>query len=217
MQVPRFRIVGVMALIAIVALELGAMRAISYFASPDMTLAWLVPMLGLGSLAMVNVLAIGLLIGYRWRGSRSFLLGFEVFGATALALYIAGTIRFAEDLMPLVNAAIRPLVDRFRDGPYMSTVNIFVVNSIIAVILSLPQLAFAAIGGFLTYRRSALGIAAVLSGPPVGASLAWLGISLGKMHPADMGFYALMGAIVGLFTGITLVLAGLFCPRDSCG
>jgi hypothetical protein len=80
--------------------------------------------------------------------------------------------------------------------------------------MSLPQLAFAAIGGFLTHRRCVLGITAILAGPLVGASFAWLGIALGKMHVADVGVYTVLGAIIGLFTGITSSLVGLFHPRN---
>src|SRR6478672_4394888 len=43
----------------------------------------------LGALPMANVLAVGMLIGQRRPASRPFLLGFEVFGAMALALFIA--------------------------------------------------------------------------------------------------------------------------------
>ena len=43
----------------------------------------------LGALPMANVLAVGILIGQRRPGSRPFLLGFEAFGAMALALYVA--------------------------------------------------------------------------------------------------------------------------------
>ena len=44
---------------------------------------------------MANFLVVGLLVGHRYRGSRRFLLGFEVFGTTALALYIAMAILFS--------------------------------------------------------------------------------------------------------------------------
>ena len=43
----------------------------------------------LGALPMANVLAVGILIGQRRPGSRPFLLGFEAFGAMALALFVA--------------------------------------------------------------------------------------------------------------------------------
>jgi hypothetical protein len=60
--------------------------------------------------------------------------------------------------------------------------------------MSLPQLAFAALGGFLAHRRCVLGITAILAGPLVGASFAWLGIALGKMYAADVGVYTVLGA-----------------------
>ena len=83
--------------------------------------------------------------------------------------------------------------------------------------MSLPQLAFAALGGFLAHRRCVLGITAILAGPLVGASFAWLGIALGKMYAADVGVYAVLVAIIGLFTGITSGLVGLFHPRNPRG
>ena len=144
-----------MVFVAVVAFELGVMRAISDFTSPDMNLMWLVMMLGLGSQAMVNVLAIGLLIGHRWRESRPFLLGFEAFGIAALVLYITGAILFSEEWIPLAKSALRPLIVLFQDGPYISNFNRMILFSIIGSVLSLPQLTFAAIGGFLTHRRSA--------------------------------------------------------------
>jgi hypothetical protein len=217
MTAPRFRIGWAMAFIAIVALELGAMRAIDKFRSPDMALLWLVQILGVGCQAMVNVLAVGFLFGYRWPRTRKFILGFEAFGAAALGLFIVGTIYFAEELRPISMTAVKPLVDLLRDGPYMSTAKIWLIYFILEVMLSLPQLAFAAIGGFLAHRRCVLGITAILAGPLVGASFAWLGIALGKMYAADVGVYTVLGAIIGLFTGITSGLVGLFHPSNPGG
>jgi hypothetical protein len=41
-----------------------------------------------GALPMATLLVVVLLIGYRRRSSRLFILGFESFGALALALYV---------------------------------------------------------------------------------------------------------------------------------
>ncbi len=224
MKMPRFRIAWLMALVGIVALELGMTRAIMDFTSPDTNLTWLVMMLGLGCQAMVNILGVGLLVGYRWPGSRPFIAGFEAFGAVALGLYVAGVTAFTKELIPVFEKAVRPLVDLLRDGPYMSTANLFVAYTIIAVLLSLPQLAFAAIGGFLTHRRCGSGIMAVFLGPLIGACLAWICIALGMLHSGDVGVLAAIGASIGLLTGIARGalpvrgarwrLHGLEAPRD---
>jgi hypothetical protein len=211
MKMPRFRIAWLMALVGIVALELGVTRTIMDFTSPDRNLTWLVTMLGLACQAMVNILGVGLLVGYRWPGSRSFIAGFEAFGATALALYIAGVTVFTKELIPVFERAVRPLADFLRDGPIISRVNLFVACTIIAVVLSLPQLAFAAVGGFLTQRRCVGGIMAVFLGPLVGACLAWICIALRMLHSGDVGVLAVIGAGMGLLTGVawgTLAVPG---------
>ena len=74
-MVPRFRIAWVMVAVAIAALNLAVIRVL--LGSPVGELVVL------GALPMANVLAVGLLIGLRRRGSRPFLLGFEAFGAMA--------------------------------------------------------------------------------------------------------------------------------------
>jgi hypothetical protein len=202
MRMPRLRIAGVMAVIGIIALELGVARAIMDFASPDRNLMFLVMMLGLGCQAMLSILGVGLLVGYRWPGSRSFIAGFEAFGGTAMALYILGVTIFNRDLVPIVDEAVRPLANFLRDGPYISTAKLLLAYTIFAVVLSLPQLTFAAIGGFLTQRRCGVGVMAVFMGPLVGTCVAWIGIALGRMHSGDMGVLAAIGAGIGLLTGV---------------
>ena len=93
MKVPRFRIAWVMVFVAIAALDFGAIRAVFDRNSRTSYL------LGIGALPMANVLVVGLLIGHRRRGSRRFLLGFEAFGAMALAVYVTVASLFTEDLV----------------------------------------------------------------------------------------------------------------------
>src|SRR5262249_37016595 len=121
MRFPRVRIVGVMILIGGGALNLGAVRAIPRFTSPN-PLPWTpIPMPGLGGLPMLNALAIGLLIARRWPGSRPFMLGFAGFGITVLSLYTAGVILFpGEFVMPFRNRVMLPLAYVFAGGPYAS-------------------------------------------------------------------------------------------------
>jgi hypothetical protein len=77
-----------MVLVALAALNLGAMRAVSGFRGFTRSL------LTTGVLPMANVLIAGLLIGRRYPGSRRFVLGFEAFGVMALAVAIAGVSMF---------------------------------------------------------------------------------------------------------------------------
>ena len=101
---------------------------------------------------MAKFLVVGLLIGHRWRGSRRFLLGFEVFGTTALALYIAMAILFTDELdqsyLELVIAPLRATLG--RNG--WTTTRLLIAYVIHSLWASLPQLAFALIGGLLSRK-----------------------------------------------------------------
>jgi hypothetical protein len=66
---------------AIAALDLGAIRAATDHLGP------VTGMLAVGALPMANILVCGLLAGCLHRGSRPYLLGFEVLGTLALAFY----------------------------------------------------------------------------------------------------------------------------------
>jgi hypothetical protein len=145
MRVPRFPIASVMVAVAIAALDFGAIRT---FLDPQSDAKGLV----FGALPMANVLLVGLLTApYRPR-SRSYLLGFEAFGAIALALYI------------LILA-----IGRGQEGPidsYMEFVTIIVIYiiepghplfvpilcSFAVIMLGGPQLVLALIGGSLSCR-----------------------------------------------------------------
>jgi hypothetical protein len=83
MKAPRFRIAWVMVAVAIAATNFAAIRAFVEYVSV------LGEVLLFGALPMANVLVVGFLIGLRHSGRRPFLLGFELFGAIALAFYIA--------------------------------------------------------------------------------------------------------------------------------
>jgi hypothetical protein len=102
----------------------------------------------MGALPMANVLMLALVIGHRRQGSR-FFLGFEVFGATALAFYVAAVSLYTEELVPPFADLLSPLVIAFRNGTTLSTLGVLIVESAAAVILLLPQVAIALIGGFL--------------------------------------------------------------------
>jgi hypothetical protein len=144
-KVPRTRIAWVMLAIAITALDFWAIRACF-----DLYGSW-AELLLLGALPMANVLAVGLLVAQQRPKSRPFLLGFETFGAAALALFAVLVICFRrETVTPYVDLALRPV---FRiiglDPPW---VYVLTACFVIVVVLGLPQLAVALIGGFLSRK-----------------------------------------------------------------
>jgi hypothetical protein len=141
-----------MGVVAIAALNFGVIRVLSDFKTAnnnDKHIMLIIDALGTGAIPMANILAVGLII-LRRRGSRPFLSGFEAFGAAALALYVVGAIFFTEELvMPYVNLALKPLAKTIGIGPLMSTRDILVLVSVTGVMLVLPQVALALIGGFI--------------------------------------------------------------------
>jgi hypothetical protein len=144
-----------MVFVAAVALECGAIRALSAMqlrANIDGShhLSLTIGALALGAIPMANVLAVGILIGLWRRGRRPFLWGFELFGAMALALYIAGVSLFAEELIrPLFESIAKRLFTTLWNGPYRNNVGHLIGYSVTIAILTLPQVAFGLIGGFL--------------------------------------------------------------------
>src|SRR5262249_12857513 len=138
-----------MAIIAIVAINLGAMRIWSAFAGPAagggvsrLTNQGLV----LGALPMANLLAVGFLVGSRHFASRPLLLGFEFYGAMALGLYVAVATLFTKELLfPYVHSVILPLGK--PAGQPFSPAQLLLHMSYAATMLGLPQLAVALIGG----------------------------------------------------------------------
>ena len=102
---------------------------------------------------MANVLVVGMLIARKRPGSRPFLLGFEVFGALALALYlVAVTYSGSRDglwdrYLSQVFDPLHPVLQPY--GPFAVTaIGLFVGF----VMLVGPQFVFAVIGGLLSRR-----------------------------------------------------------------
>jgi hypothetical protein len=149
-RIPRFGIGWIMVSVAIAALNFRAYRACYYdFWTNDAANANKLDVLFTGAVPMANILVVGILIGLRRRGSRSFLLGFEAFGAAAWVLYITLVTFYCHEL-------VRPYLFRFQNhvfdtvGRSKSHVPIFIFTG--AVILGWPQLAFALLGGFLSRK-----------------------------------------------------------------
>jgi hypothetical protein len=68
-------------------------------------------------------------------------------------------------------------------------------------------------------RRAGLGIMAIICGPVVGASLAWVDNTFGSVLPADVRYtytvFTVIGGIAGLLGGIAFCITGLLVFRDS--
>jgi len=143
MKLPHFRLAWLMAFVAIAALNFGAIRAVTDYRRP------ISDSLVVGALPMGNFLAFGLLIAHRRRRSRRFLLGFEFFGLTALVLYIAMAILFTDELgqtyLELASKPVRATIARTG----WTNPRLVIAYVILSVWATLPQVAFALLGGFL--------------------------------------------------------------------
>lgn len=148
MTVLRFPIAWLMAIVAIAALDFAAIRAASDIGAGTNVLLCMV------GLPMANLLTIGLLIGQRNCGSRRFLLGFEAFGAAALAFLIKEILQGEDWVWSYFTLVIQPLrvaVGLTGRGEW-STFGLLVGRFFLSLWATLPQLAFALIGGFLFHR-----------------------------------------------------------------
>jgi hypothetical protein len=121
-----------MVLVAIVAVNIAVTSNVLDYANPYKEL------LLMGSLPMANTLVMGLATGCESRSIRGFLVGFEAFGVTALCLFIGGISLFPD----LINLHYRLLYMPFGRSLTMILLTV--------VMIGLPQLAFALLGGFLT-------------------------------------------------------------------
>jgi hypothetical protein len=139
-----------MVAVAISALDLGAIRALlprhEHVLDDQRGMCLL-----LGALPMANVLAVGMLVGRRRPGSRPFLMGFEAFGAKALAIFIALATCFPREVvLPYLTPVVVPLERTIGyDRPFV----MFPIVGVVAVaLLGWPQVAFALAGGSLSRR-----------------------------------------------------------------
>jgi hypothetical protein len=145
MKPPRFRIAWLMAIVALAALNLAAIRAASDSSSGPEVLLCMV------ALPMTNVLALAILIGHRHRGWRRLLLGFEAFGVSALAYLIVAILSGEAWVWSYITLVLEPTraIVRPSGGANWSTIRLLVGRSILSAWATLPQLAFALVGGFL--------------------------------------------------------------------
>ncbi len=146
MKLPRFRIASIMVAVAIASIHFAAFPGLFDAGLGGVLLAF-------GALPMADVLIVGTLIARKRPGSRPFLLGFEVFGALALVLYIVA-VSFSGIQVGLLNRYLSLVLGPLRtviqpDGPWVhDAIELFVGT----VMLVGPQLVFAVIGGLLSRR-----------------------------------------------------------------
>ena len=153
----RLTIFCIMVIVGVVAIDLGAVRNV--FAKSDINTNF-VPMFILGTVPMFNVLMAGLFVGYKCRRYPPFLQGFEASGATALVIYVAAIWRHSWAIeLNFLRPLLQPLYDYLLSKPKMNFWEItsgFIVLLISgAAVLTLPQLAFAFIGGFTLHKIAA--------------------------------------------------------------
>jgi hypothetical protein len=144
---PRVGIAWVMMIIAIAALNMGAIRVVSDHANAQTDL------LASGTLPMANLLAFGLLVGHRRHGSRSFLVGFEAFGALALAFYVASILSLSDRAsfgQMIVDGYLWLDQKLWAPGSARTIPRVAIAASALSLWLTWPQLTFALLGGFLT-------------------------------------------------------------------
>jgi hypothetical protein len=153
MRLPRFKISWIMAFVALVAIDLAVVRLVAPFRRPDVgdrhTTA-VIDALAYGVLPMANILAIGLLIAYRQPERRPFLWGFEAFGMIALCLYIAISLKFTEEwIHPYLGLVLKPLWPKMQP---LTNAKIIAFSLIPLILLGMPQVAFAVMGGYLSRK-----------------------------------------------------------------
>jgi hypothetical protein len=147
-KAPRFRIAWIMVAVAIAGINFWGLREFLDRRPRNVGI-----LLFFGALPVANVLVVGMLIARNRLGSRPFLLGFEVFGALALTIYIF-TATYSESGAGPLEMYLSPVLDPLHPvigqyGPFVAAVTeIFVA----IVMLVGPQLGFALIGGFLSRR-----------------------------------------------------------------
>lgn len=148
MTIPRFRIAWLMVAVALVAVDLGAIRGLFEFRD---TFSELV---GVGVLPMANLLAVGAAVGAARRRFPPFLAGFEVFGAAAMLACLTWAWLSPNSLTLGLLRLLIPVTHHFRTELF----GVGPANYAIAgLLLSLPQVGFALLGGglasFVARRR----------------------------------------------------------------
>lgn len=157
MNVPRFRITWLMVFVAIAALNFAAIRFWYQLRLDGNTVNNWVEVLTYGTLPMANLLAVGIMVGLRRPETRPFLWGFEAFGATALAFFVPLAYLCTEEFVqPYILWVLRLRSLQRIVNLFSPVVRVPIFYTIAALLVSLPQLAFAIIGGLLSRKISLL-------------------------------------------------------------
>jgi hypothetical protein len=142
-----------MVVTAIVALDLGAIRAVTDHLGP------VTGMLAIGALPMANVLAFGLLLGCLRRSTRPYLVGFEVLGALALAFYVAAILSPSHrESVPqmIVLGYLRLALGLWPSGAARTIPRVLLAYSALSLWVTWPQLVLAMVGGSFTRLPASL-------------------------------------------------------------
>jgi hypothetical protein len=152
MNLPRFSIAWIMAIIVIVAIDFAAIRALSSTG----TLVGV--LIAIGSIPMAGILMLGipsLIKGLSGRGKvRPFLNGFEGVGWTILFVYTGSAILFPESIAGQFESVLNSLMKVMGwDAADTSDASWQLFWLFVAIlILLLPQSVIALIGGWLNQR-----------------------------------------------------------------
>lgn len=139
---PRLRIAWLMAAIALVALDLGAIRGLFEFRDMFSELV------GVGVLPMANLLALGAVLGAGRRKWPPFLAGFEVFGAVAMLACLMWAWLSPDSLARCINELTVPIADTLSET-WGEPATLYACYAMAIVLLTLPQVIFAIVGGGL--------------------------------------------------------------------
>jgi hypothetical protein len=146
---PRFSIGSLMPVVLLAALDLLAIRIVLGGGSSAGHASPTAELLSVGVPPMASLLSLGLLAlfgGPGRRGSRPALIGFEVFGWAAVLSFAVSALRAPRSFFGLVDPVLEPVRQSLgRDSPLF----IPAVLSVAMTLLTLPQLAFALLGGWL--------------------------------------------------------------------
>jgi hypothetical protein len=106
----------------------------------------------LGGAPMVQLLALAYVVGRRAPRSRPFVRGFLVAGVAAMLAFVVVASLMSETLIvPIIRGALAPLVARLPANAPLGHAKILALNAVGVLLLLLPQLIVALLGGFWTY------------------------------------------------------------------
>jgi hypothetical protein len=135
---PRFRIAWGMVAVAIAALDFGAIRPFLGHRTNVLDQQRGILLL-LGALPMAHVLAVGILVGQKRSGSRPRFIGFEAFGAMALAFFVVLASCCPREVVLPYLTSVLTLIQR-TIGVDRHLVTIPIQLFVAVVLLGLPQL-----------------------------------------------------------------------------